>query len=302
MRAQATGRGDAKLIVFGEHSVVYGRPAVAAGLPSGAEATVRRSDDPGLTIDHPGGRLPVDDQLEVAADALLSVFDVDPDRLAIHVDIQIPVGVGLGSSAALATAISRALARLTGLRGREANATVEEAVAASETVFHGSPSGIDQCAAIDGRFFSFSPNDNQPVTRLDVPATTWVVARVGPPSSTAEMVASVRQLRARKRQFIESLFDDVADLTRRGIRALEAGDWKTVGEAMNRNQRLLKKLDVSTPDLDVACRAARDAGALGAKLTGAGGGGCIVALPPADDIDAVGRALQDHGEVFRFEL
>lgn len=290
--------------MFGEHSVVYGRPAVATSLSHGAKATLSTDEPPGVRIRHPGGVFHEDERVQRALRGLLAIFELRVDELCIDVELKIPVGVGLGSSAALAVAVARAAARLTGQPPHDQQDRIQRAVDASETVFHGTPSGIDRRAAMGKGFFSFVPPHGTParVQPLQVPPHPWLVARVDSPSSTERMVSSVRQLHQRLGEFAEALFDDFASVARRGARALGAGDWKTVGKLMNVNQGLLDAIGVSTPRLGAACHAARDAGAWGAKLTGAGGGGCIVALPASDRLEAVRKTLEDHGEVYQFRL
>jgi len=299
----ATARGRGKLIVFGEHAVVYSRPAVACSLDGGVTARLSRAGSPSFQMQTINGPLSVDDRVREAADRLFSTFELAPQQLTIEVEVDIPLGAGLGSSAAMATAMARAAADLRGLKGNQRREAVDDAVAASEAVFHGTPSGIDQRAAVGEGFFTFEKSDDGPrFASLDVPSQTWLVAKVASSSSTAKMVEAVRQRRNRHPELVDGLLDDFGAIARRGAQALIDSDWSTAGELMNLNQGLLNAIGVSTDALDTACHAARDAGARGAKLTGAGGGGCIVALPPAEDIDTVQAALGDYGDVYRFRL
>lgn len=298
---EVTGRGYGKLIVFGEHAVVYGRPAVACSLSSGAVARLSFSDDPGWTVSHRSRPLSVDDRAKKAVSELLAVFDLRSDELRIHVDLSIPVGAGLGSSAAMATALARGAAELRNLDISSARKLVDRAVEASEAVFHGKPSGIDQRAASGQGFFSFRRGDDAlHIEPLEVPDFRWVVARVAPSPPTSEMVASVAAMREEKRESLTSVFDDIGSIAERGAAALRQGRWSRVGELMNRNQVLLASLGVSSPALDRACEAARQAGALGAKLTGAGGGGCILAA--AGNEHGVDEVLCEFGDVYSFVL
>lgn len=303
MTASERAHGRGKLIVFGEHGVVYGHPAVACGLPRGARATLSFSSDPSWSLSDPNQTITVDDDVRRAGRQLLSRFDLRPEQLCIDIELAIPIGAGLGSSAAMAVALARAAAKLCDLDDAVRRKAVSEGVAASEAVFHGNASGIDQRAATKGGFFAFEKGQNRPrVTALDVSPHRWIVARVAPSKSTSAMVESVADLRRRRPEIIDSIFDDFARVAVAGQQALEAGRWDVVGELMDINQGLLGAIGVSTPALERGCADARDAGAHGAKLTGAGGGGCIVALVDDTDARAVEDALSDHGPVFSFIL
>ena len=303
MATSATAHGRGKLIIFGEHAVVYGHPAVACGLPRGARATLTLDEGESWSISHPGQTITVDDDVERAGRQLLARFDLKPEQLRIDIELTIPVGAGLGSSAAMAVALARAAADLCELEGKKRTQAITEAVGASEAVFHGNASGIDQRAATEGGFFAFRRGRKQPkVSALDVAPHRWLVAQVAPSASTSAMVESVARLRRRRPQVMDAIFDDFAQIATAGKKALEAGKWKDVGELMNINQGLLNTIGVSTSALETACAAARDAGAFGAKITGAGGGGCIVALVDDTTASDVESTLDDHGDVFPFTL
>ncbi len=298
---EATGRG--KLIVFGEHAVVYGHRAVACSLPRGATAVVTPSSQPRRSVTHVDGSLEIDERAERALAAIFDTFELSPRHHSVDVELSIPVGCGLGSSAAMAVAVARSAARLTDLDEDDARGRIDEAVAASESVFHGKSSGIDHAAALGTGFFAFSNTHGWPeITSLDVPEHRWIVARVAPPAPTSQMVASVATLRQRHPQQVDPIFERFDALASAGAQALEAGRWSDVGALMDLNQGLLSAIGVSTPDLESACYAAREAGALGAKLTGAGGGGCIIALANDDSADDVMTALQELGQVYSYTL
>lgn len=307
----ARGHGRAKLILFGEHAVVYGKPAVAAGLPRGATATVQFSDaavhqltlrsaldedvyarvECGAALDNVGVDAGDGERLCKAFAAILGHFDC-PKTLQVDVTIEVPMGVGLGSSAALSVAVARGIGQLLGQPEQ-----VDEAVDASERVFHGNPSGLDQmmAASKSGVYFYARAYDSElEVAPIEAPALTLAVCEAGPAASTAAMVEMVAQRRLRESQLIDSVNQVIGDTARAASAALTDGDWARVGELMDINHGALSSLGVTTRAIDAACHVARGAGALGAKLTGAGGGGCVVALTPGGAEDVL-KAWAEHG-------
>jgi mevalonate kinase len=306
-------RGHAKLILFGEHAVVYGKPAVAAGLPRGARAVARFMSEASaaeatsqLTLrgeldDQILSRVDADQEgepLAKAFHAIISQFSTNPlpgsdtgshKPVEVDVTLEVPVGVGLGSSAAMAVAAARALGSL-----YDEPDAVDAAVRASEEVFHGSPSGIDQIAATQGGLFFFVRGENPSAAPIEAPPMTLAVCQAGPAASTARMVEGVASLKGRRGQLVDHINMLIGDTARAASKAIRAGDWPVVGELMDINQGALSALGVSTAELDAACHVARRAGALGAKLTGAGGGGCVFALTP-DGAGDVLEAWRDNG-------
>lgn len=307
----ARGHGRAKLILFGEHAVVYGKPAVAAGLPRGARADVRFSDAPthqltlqsalddsvhvqvecSPTSDETDSEPSDSDRLCRALSAIIGHFECSK-TLHVDVTIEVPMGVGLGSSAALSVAVARAIGELL-----EQPGPVDDAVAASERVFHGNPSGLDQrmASAKSGLYFYARAYDSDlDVAPIESPPVTLAVCEAGPAASTAKMVDKVAQRKIRETQLIDALNQLIGDTARAASAALADGEWSRVGELMDINHGALASLGVTTREIDAACHVARAAGALGAKLTGAGGGGCVVALTP-DGADAVLNAWAEQG-------
>ncbi|WP_437751042.1 mevalonate kinase [Sorangium sp. So ce1389] len=292
---EALGQASGKVILLGEHAVVYGAPALAAGIERGARARAARSS--GASALWLGGREhgapPAEgeapgDVAQAFAALLAALPGAGPVRVAAESDL--PPGGGLGSSAALGVAIARAVAALargpveprvetqTAGAALTAEATVA-AAAAWERVFHGNPSGIDTTAAARGGCFRFTKAHG--ATSLAPRDDLWLcVGSTGVPSSTRSMVDLVARLFERKPTLAESSIAGIAALVENAALAIEAGDAIGLGRLMDLNQMLLAGMFVSTEAIEALCKLAREAGALGAKLTGAGGGGSVIALLP----------------------
>lgn len=257
MGATYRGYAPGKLILVGEHAVVYGHRAIALAVSRGTTVEIReRSGPSGIE-----SSLIRDDRLWPALTTLIPEFGI-----GVTITSDLPVGCGMGSSAALAVATVRALAAR---EGREAGfEEIYERAFAVERIFHGTPSGIDHAVSALGGAVLYRKGEAP--ERLDLPTPLrLVVANTGAPGNTLEMVAGVRARNPR------------ADLRRIGALVemtaahLLRGD--DVGPLLTENHRLLRAIGVSTPALDEVCLAMRSAGASGAKLAGAGGGGVAIA-------------------------
>lgn len=294
-----TAIGWGKVILLGEHAVVYGYPALAGALDRGVTIAPVPTTRGGLRIDIPGWNIavratedhPVARSLVAVADAL----ELGRPPLSLVGDAQIPFGAGLGSSAALAVAVARALMSYANSPGARAGAgggdraqgprampldaaTLARAANASETLIHGKPSGVDVALAIAGGVGVFRKSTGLRV--IASPPLRVLVAPSGEPRSTGAMVQRVAD--AIGSDADDARLAELGALTDTGTRALLAGELPGLGAAMNRAHAVLAGLGVSTPLLDSLCEAARATGAHGAKLTGAGGGGSVIAIAPRD--------------------
>jgi mevalonate kinase len=272
---------SAKVILFGEHAVVHGRVAVAAALDRGARATASFDAARSVLELEPWGRVSyaddAEDEVGRAYAAVLEASGVDaPVRTRASVDV--PGGAGLGCSAAIGVAVVRAVAdaRAESIDDDE----VARRATAWERVFHGNPSGVDVAIAARGGLLAFKKGE--PPRPLYPPFEVPIaVAFTGECSSTKSMVEHVARQLARRPSVVERSLDAIDVLAKKGAAAIEAGMWHELGRLMDLNHSLLAALMLSTEKLERACDLARRAGASGAKLTGAGGGGCAIALAPA---------------------
>ena len=267
--AQAHG----KLILLGEHAVVYGVPAIAVGISAGVSAQAFPAEASSLSLGELRASAAEDNELGRAFSALLSALRSPPVR--VEVTLGMPVGSGLGASAAIGVAIAKSVLEV--LAAPEDEGRVLEAAAAWENVFHGSASGIDAAAAFHGGCLWFEKAAGARSLPLGA-ELSLCVALAGPPASTRLMVESVAKLRARRPELVDKSLAGIRSLVENARLALAAGDVHALGKLMDLNQMILSGLFVSTDGIESACEAARSAGALGAKLTGAGGGGAVVAL------------------------
>jgi mevalonate kinase len=288
--APISATAPGKVILFGEHAVVYGQPAIAAPVMQvQATATVEPSSEgSGLTIVASDlstritlGQAPQDEPLAVASRLTIDrLCAAEPDAI-LTVRSTIPIASGLGSGAAVSTALVRALANYLGqpLQPGEISDLVYEV----ERIHHGTPSGIDNTVVAYEEVVYFVRE--QPITRLSVGESfTLLVADTGKPSPTGEIVGRVRRAWKRERAHYDALFDQI------GETAEDARD------AIDSNHELLIELGVSSPVLDELAETARLAGAIGAKLSGAGQGGNMIALVEDDDTgEQVADALREAG-------
>jgi mevalonate kinase len=291
-----------KVILFGEHAVVYGRPAIAVPVTQvQARAEVTTSEGglilaaPDLDRRYAVMDAPPDDPLALTVRNTLAHLGVSaaPD-LCITVTSTIPMARGLGSGAAIATAIVRALA---GHFGRELPpAEVSALVFQTEVLYHGTPSGIDNTVIAFGQPVYFVKG--QPLERFAVGAPLRLaIGDTGVASPTSVTVGDVRRGWQSDPRAYEVHFDAIAGVVVRARQAIETGDLPAVGRLMDENHAHLRALGVSSPELERLIEAARAAGALGAKLSGGGRGGNMIALVTPETERTVTEALQDAGAV-----
>jgi mevalonate kinase len=325
----ASASAPGKLILCGEHAVVYGCPAIAVPLDDVRAQVVVRGGPTGRGVMIEAGDLgkrwqlseEPDDPLSLLVSGVLEHLSGATPDLVISITSQIPIASGMGSGAAVATALVRALAAHAGvaLPPSEVSALVYE----SERRLHGTPSGIDNTVVAYERPIWFvrrpptTPStglragDHRPPTTdhregergregeiepLTIAAPfTLLVGDTGVRSSTHLPVGEVRRRWQEQPARYGALFDAVATVVLRARATLEQGRPESLGPLLNENHALLQQIGVSSPELDQLVEAARGAGALGAKLSGAGWGGVMLALVAPERRDDVAAALTRAG-------
>jgi hydroxymethylglutaryl-CoA reductase len=301
------GVAAGKVILLGEHAAVYDRHVLA--LPLAAAVSVRLVEtESGIRLLIPDWN--VEQQLDPDAPvrggpaAVLALirryFGVSERGYDILVRSRIPLAAGLGFSAALAVATIRAFDKIAG-KGMS-NVEVEKLALQCEKISHGTPSGIDNNIATFAQPVLFSKGTRsrtKPITLSEVPPL--VVASSGVKATTIEQVAGVRERFDKNRELYTTIFDEIGEISIAGAVALRECDYEQLGAMMNVCQGFLNAIEVSTPELEKMIAIARENGAIGAKLTGAGGGGSIVALCP-DKVSDVTQVLDAAGyEIIRME-
>ena len=293
---QAVGHG--KVVLLGEHAVIYGGHALAVPISLKIRARVEDTPNEGVHLAVPAwgvdGQLRKNDaqnSLHRSLEAILERLGLQQRNIAIKVFPEVPRAMGLGGSAALAVAVIRALSLHFGLNlgDEDINGLAFE----SEKVAHGTPSGVDNALATFGRPLLFKKGSPYRPVHLAKPLQL-VLGLSGIESLTAKMVAQVERAWNKNQGLYDSIFEDINCLTLQALTALEADDLELLGELMNINQGLLNALQVSSWELEELIQVARKCGALGAKLTGSGGGGSIVALC-ADNAERVADGIRKAG-------
>jgi hydroxymethylglutaryl-CoA reductase len=279
--------GNGKIILLGEHAVVYGSNALAAPIPLAVQARVTEKNNPGirLNIDEWG----VNELLHKEKDSnhllhksfflIMEKLNLAGRNMEIEIFPHIPKAAGLGASAALAVAIIRALSACFKLDLSETQ--IANLAFQSENIMHGTASGIDNTLAAYGRFMRFKKGDPPIMQNVTVKEPLPVVVGLtGRQGLTSHMVGKIRKAWENNKKRYERIFDEINDLVLQAEEAIATADFLNLGELMNLNHGFLNALGVSCKELEELIEISRENGAVGAKLTGGGGGGAMIALCP----------------------
>ncbi|MGD2250180.1 MAG: mevalonate kinase [Candidatus Methanofastidiosia archaeon] len=306
----AEGKGYGKCILFNEHFVVYGIPSIVSAIGDTTIAKVEKTESTGVTlIDNrpatPGYKKDKKDQQKDSLHYILEAMDISPDEnITITLSGNLYAASGVGASAASCTAIARALNQFfdMGLPDEEINNVAYQ----GERGYHGTPSGVDNTASTYGGLIWFIKGDTKnTVDLLKIKEPVKIVmGNTGKVANTKKAVAGVRERKEKYPEKYNDIFKEADSVVHDARKAFEQYNIKSIGDLMNRNHELLQKIEVSNNDLDMLVETARDAGALGAKMTGGGLGGYMVALTPSQDIqNAVAQAIEKKGfKVLKTEI
>jgi mevalonate kinase len=326
-----TASAPGKIILFGEHAVVYHRPALAVpvlqvhadaradfvtdtltstskrmktGSPGGKWQDSVLIDAPDIGLFTPLSQLLAQPTPHPLATVIISTFQAvgvsRPPALRIRITSTIPVASGLGSGAAVSVAIIRALSlALSEIEGSFVFRSITDEQVNSicyetEKLHHGTPSGIDNTVITYAKPVYFVRN--HPIETFHVGAPfTIIIADTGISALTKESVGDLRKLWEADKSHWETVFDEVGEIVQKAKKAIESGKWQTLGPLMDANHLLLQEMTVSSPELDRLVLAAKAAGALGAKLSGGGRGGNMIALVTPQSAEKVASALKSAG-------
>jgi len=307
---EVTASAPAKVILFGEHFVVYGKPAIVMAINKRVYVKAKPRNDRkiyinSLNLNASGffengkftpetGGSKAKAKLEPVKAVVEKIFQLVEGKsgLEIEIDSKIPVAAGLGSSAAVAAATAKAISALFGVEIEKDE--IFKIAYEAEKLVHGTPSGIDPAIATYGGTIIFQKNMGiKPFTvKCEIPL---VIGDTGLKRSTGELVAKVRMNKEKYPSIMNPIIEAGGEIVERARKALEKGELEVLGELMNITHSLLSAVGVSHELLDKLVAAARRAGAYGAKLTGAGGGGCMIALANREMLERVASAIRDAG-------
>jgi mevalonate kinase len=297
-----SGKGFGKVILLNEHFVVYGIPAIVSAIGSSTTAVVGPYSGEGWTLDDerketPGYKKEKAEHQRESVVRILKSAGIDTGRNPIHILLEgdLIAASGVGASAASCAAIARALSDYftLGLSDERINELAYE----GEKAYHGSPSGVDNTAATYGGLIWFIRGDPIVIERLRLKNPVEIVmGNTGIVANTKAAVEGVRARKEKEPEKYDNIFKEARELAGKTRDAIEMNEINAVGHFMNRGHELLQSIEVSCPELDRLVEVARSNGALGAKLTGGGLGGYMVALTPGKELqEKVAIAIENEG-------
>lgn len=296
------GIGFGKAILFNEHFVVYGVPAIVSAIGKYTVAKINPLNKPGWEIKDdrkatPNYKEKKIDQQKDSINRILKKMDIDLSKNGIDIllDGTLYCASGIGASAASCVAIARALSEHFDLNLSDEK--INEIAYEGEKGYHGTPSGIDNTASTFGGLIWFEKGENKVMDKISIPAPIEVVmGNTGKVADTSAAVAGVRERKEKNPEKYKEIFDRAENIAYLARNAFLNEDIKELGKLMNENHKLLQQIEVSSRELDFLVKLARDQGAIGAKLTGGGLGGSIIALTPGKELqEEIANAIEKEG-------
>jgi len=296
------GIGFGKAILFNEHFVVYGIPAIVSAIGKYTTAKIDSQNKAGWTIEDnrkatPNYKEEKNEQQKDSIKRILNKMRVDTSKNGIKIVLNgnLYAASGIGASAASCVAIARALSEHFNLDLSDDE--INEAAYEGEKGYHGTPSGIDNTASTFGGLIWFEKTNDKVMDKITIQNPVEIVmGNTGKVANTTAAVNGVRQRKEQNPQKYDEIFDRAENIAYLAKDALIDEDHRELGKLMNENHKLLQQIEVSSRELDFLVKLARDEGALGAKLTGGGLGGNMVALTPGRDLqDRVATAIEKEG-------
>jgi mevalonate kinase len=297
-----TASAPGKIILFGEHAVVYGQPAIAVPVNQvQARAIVKAQPGgegvkilaPDIFLNSRLAHLPLEDAVSRAVHLTLESLGIEePPACSLIITSTIPLAAGMGSGAAVSVAIVRAFS---GFLGHPLpDKTVNQIAFEVEKLHHGTPSGIDNTVVTFAKPVYFIKGQEIKTIEIRAPFTL-VIGDTGIATPTSETVADVRKSYESEPALFQNYFNTCGLIVKTAAYSIQDSRIPSLGPLMNDNHDVLTKMGVSCAELDQLVEAARAAGALGAKLSGGGRGGNMIALVEADRAETVKSALDQAG-------
>ncbi len=294
------GYGYGKVILFGEHFVVYGLPAIAGGISKKTLAKVEEGTKPGIEIidnrlTAKGYKEKYVEQQKESMERMKPLLGVDfeknPVKITLSGDLYCASGVGASAASCVATARAISNYFQLELTNKQINACGLE----GDKAYAGNPSGVDNTVSTYGSLVYFKKPNHMEQIQLKNPLHI-VLGSTGVTTKTSEAVAGVKQRKEENQEEYSKLFNEAEILVNEARKTLEAGELEKIGEYMNKNHELLQKIGVSCKELDYLVTLARENGALGAKMTGGGLGGYMVCLAPNTETqNKISQAMEKQG-------
>ena len=296
------GIGFGKAILFNEHFVVYGLPAIVSAIGKYTIAKIEPNNKSGWDINDNRKATPnyKEEKIQQQKDSInrmLKKLNIALSKQGINITLDgtLYCASGIGASAASCVAIARALSQHYNLN--LSNEEINEIAYEGEKGYHGTPSGIDNTASTFGGLIWFEKSDNNIMDKISINTPVEVVmGNTGKVANTTAAVEGVRQRKQQNPEKYDQIFDRAENIAYLAKDAFQDEDYRELGKLMNENHKLLQQIEVSSRELDFMVKLARDNGALGAKLTGGGLGGNMIALTPGRDLqDTVANAIEKEG-------